>query len=61
MRVFKVICILIVFLLVAGLRLSCRAASLAGGLAGIIQDSHGTPLDGIAVILLEGQFSFKGR
>jgi len=36
-----------------------KSASLAGGLAGIIQDSRGTPLDGIAVILLEGQFSSK--
>ena len=58
MRVFKVFCILVVSLLspICG---SLQGASLAGGLAGIIQDSHGTPLNGIAVILLDGQFSSK--
>ena len=58
MRVPKVTFAVIPFLVV----LVCgqlRAASLAGGLAGTIQDSRGTPLDGIAVILLEGQFSSK--
>ena len=58
MRVSKVTCSVISFLLI----MVCgqlRAASLAGGLVGTIQDSRGTPLDGIAVILLEGQFSSK--
>ena len=58
MRVPKVTFGVILFLLV----FVCgplRAASLAGGLVGTIQDSRGTPLDGISVTLLEGQFSSK--
>ncbi|MFN8007467.1 MAG: carboxypeptidase-like regulatory domain-containing protein [Terriglobia bacterium] len=58
MRNFKLSWVILVFSLFP-LGSTAQAGSLKGGLSGLIQDSHGTPLHGIAVMLLEGRFNSK--
>ena len=57
-RVSRVLLGVTVSLLLSSWSLA-SAASISGGVSGIIKDSRGTPLGGIAVILLEGQFNSK--